>query len=777
MVKTNLPVILLKGLVLLPSQEVRIEINNDISKKVVDISKLYHNDEVLIVCPLDTLEENPDTSDLPRIGVVGKVKSKIDLPNGNSRIVITGEKRVKVYSYVNYSNEEDVLESIVSPLNIRENDEVENTAVLRKLMEELDNYIKINPFISNSILSSIKGITDLDKLTDKIGSFLPLSFEKKLQLMLDASPLSRAKYLISEIGIEIAVLELEEKIELELKHNLDNSQKEYILKEKIKLIQEELGERSNKTDEIENFKNKLIEINAPKSVVDKVNEELKRYELTPEVSPEVSVIRNYVDTLLNIPWSNKTKDEKNLKKIEKNLDKNHYALTDAKTRIIEYIALKNFKKNVLPPTLCLIGPPGVGKTTFAKSVADALNKNFVKISLGGLFDSAEIIGHRKTYIGSGPGKIINALIKAKSNNPVILLDEIDKLSRDYRGDPSSTLLDILDSTQNKHFVDNYVDEEVDLSDVLFIVTANNKYDIPFPLYDRMEVIELSGYTDYEKLDIAKNHIIPKIYEKYNLNKKNITIEDNAILSMIESYTKESGVRELDRLINKLFRKIITEYQKLNKKINNVVVKEDKIGEYLGKEKILKPIKRKSRIGFINALAYTNLGGDIIECEITSFSGNNKEILTGSLGDVMKESVSIAISYIKSHSKEFNINLKDLEKKDFHINFRGGGIPKDGPSAGTTITTLILSYLTNKKIDTSVSMTGEMTLLGDVLPIGGLKEKAVAAYKHGIRTVFIPEENKKDLNDVSEEIRKNIKFICVKNYTEIYQYLFDKNTKK
>ncbi len=777
MVKTNLPVILLKGLVLLPSQEVRIEINNDISKKVVDISKLYHNDEVLIVCPLDTLEENPDTSDLPRIGVVGKVKSKIDLPNGNSRIVITGEKRVKVYSYVNYSNEEDVLESIVSPLNIRENDEVENTAVLRKLMEELDNYIKINPFISNSILSSIKGITDLDKLTDKIGSLLPLSFEKKLQLMLDASPLSRAKYLISEIGIEIAVLELEEKIELELKHNLDNSQKEYILKEKIKLIQEELGERSNKTDEIENFKNKLIEINAPKSVVDKVNEELKRYELTPEVSPEVSVIRNYVDTLLNIPWSNKTKDEKNLKKIEKNLDKNHYALTDAKTRIIEYIALKNFKKNVLPPTLCLIGPPGVGKTTFAKSVADALNKNFVKISLGGLFDSAEIIGHRKTYIGSGPGKIINALIKAKSNNPVILLDEIDKLSRDYRGDPSSTLLDILDSTQNKHFVDNYVDEEVDLSDVLFIVTANNKYDIPFPLYDRMEVIELSGYTDYEKLDIAKNHIIPKIYEKYNLNKKNITIEDNAILSMIESYTKESGVRELDRLINKLFRKIITEYQKSNKKINNVVVKEDKITEYLGKEKILKPTKRKTRIGFINALAYTNLGGDIIECEITSFSGNNKEILTGSLGDVMKESVSIAISYIKSHSKEFNINLKDLEKKDFHINFRGGGIPKDGPSAGTTITTLILSYLTNKKIDTSVSMTGEMTLLGDVLPIGGLKEKAVAAYKHGIRTVFIPEENKKDLNDVSEEIRKNIKFICVKNYTEIYQYLFDKNTKK
>lgn len=777
MVKTNLPVILLKGLVLLPYQEVRIEINNDISKKVVNISKLYHNDEVLIVCPLDTLEENPDTSDLPRIGVVGKVKSKIDLPNGNSRIVITGEKRVKVYSYVNYSNEEDVLESIVAPLNIKEDDEVENTAVLRKLMGELDKYISINPFVSNSILSSIKGITELDKLTDKIGSFLPFSFEKKLQLMLDASPLSRAKFLINEIDIEIAVLELEEKIETELKHNLDNSQKEYILKEKIKLIQEELGEKDTKRDEIEHFKKRLNSINAPENIVKKVEEELRRYELTPDVSPEVSVLRNYIDTLLNIPWNVKTKDERNLKKIENSLNKSHYALNEAKTRIVEYIAVKNFKKDIKPPILCLIGPPGVGKTTFAKSVASALNKNFVKISLGGLFDSAEIIGHRKTYIGSSPGKIITSLIKAKSSNPVILLDEVDKLSRDFRGDPSSTLLDILDVTQNKHFVDNYIEEEVDLSDVLFIVTANNKYDIPLPLYDRMEVIELTGYTDYEKLDIVKNHIIPKLYNEYGINKKNINIEDSAILDMIECYTRESGVRELDRIVNKLFRKIITEYQKENKKINNLLIKTKDITKYLGKEKITKPKKRNAKVGFINALAYTNFGGDIIECEITSYEGSNKEILTGSLGNVMKESVNIAVSYIKSHNKEFKINLKDLEKKDFHINFRNGGIPKDGPSAGVTITTLIISYLTNKKIDTTVSMTGEITLLGDVLEIGGLKEKAVAAYKHGIKTIFIPEENKKDLEEVGDEIKNKVKFIPVKNYIEIYHYLFDKNKKK
>lgn len=777
MVKTNLPVILLKGLVLLPYQEVRIEINNDISKKVVDISKLYHDDEVLIVCPLDTLEENPDTSDLPKIGVVGKIKSKIDLPNGNSRIVISGEKRVKIYSYVNYSNEEDVLESIIMPLEKAEEDDVTSTAVLRKLISELDRYITSNPFISNSILSSIKGITDLNKLTDKIGGFLPLKFEKKLQLMLNASAISRAKFLIKEINIECAILDLEEKIEEDLKTDLDDSQKEFILKEKIKIIQEELGEKDKKSNEIEQFKEKLKTLNLPTNVQNKVLAELKRYELTPEVSPEISVLRNYIETLLSIPWNKKTKDEKNINRIEKKLNENHYGLEDAKLRIVEYIAVKSISKEVNPPIICLIGPPGVGKTTFAKSVANSLNKKFAKISLGGLFDSAELIGHRKTYIGSSPGKIINAIIKSKSNNPVILLDELDKLSSDYRGDPSSVLLDVLDSSQNKHFVDNYVEEEVDLSDVLFIVTANNREDIPKAIYDRLEVIDLSGYTDYEKVKIAKEHIIPGIINIYNLNKKDIVIEEDALFHIIECYTKESGVRELDRLLNKLVRKVITKYTKENNKIKNVKILKDDLEEYLGNAKYLKNKLNKSKVGFINALAYTSVGGALIGCEIESYEGDNKEIITGSLGNVMKESVSVALSYIKSHARELKIDIKNLQNKNFHINFREGAIPKDGPSAGVTITTLILSYLTNKKINSTISMTGEITLHGDILPIGGLKEKLVAAYRNGIKTVFIPYQNENDLKNIEEEIKNNIKVIPVKNYIEIYKYLFDKNIKK
>lgn len=776
MVKTNLPVILLKGLVLLPYQEVRIEINNNVSKKVIDISKLYHDDEVLIVCPLDTLEENPDTSDLPKIGVVGKVKSKIELPNGNSRIVIAGMKRVKVYSYVNYSNETDVLESIIAPINENETDEVEDTALLRKLFVELERYIKINPFISNSILASIKGIVSLDELTDRIGGFLPLNFEKKLNLMLDSSSTSRAKFLIKEINIEIAILDLEEKIELDLKKSIDDSQKEFILREKINLIKEELGEKDNKSDEALVFKEKVKKLKIKEEIKNKINSEIRRYELTPEVSPEVSVLRNYIETMLNIPWNKKTFDEKNIKKINNKLNETHYGLEDAKTRITEYIAVKNYSNKIMPPIICLVGPPGVGKTTFAKSVAEALNKKFAKISLGGLFDTAELIGHRRTYIGSSPGKIITSLIKANSNNPVILLDEIDKLSKDYRGDPSSTLLDVLDTTSNKHFVDNYIEEEVDLSNVLFIVTANNEYDIPLPLLDRLEIIRLSGYTLLEKVKISVNHIIPKILESYNLKNKDIIVSDEALLHIIECYTKESGVRELDRILNKLIRKIVTKYVKENRKVKNVKIEINDLKEYLGAEKYPKKKLPSSRVGYINALAYTSLGGELLECEIESFSGEEKSKVTGSLGDVMKESVEIAFSYIKSHAKTFGVNVKDLENKTFHINFREGAVPKDGPSAGVTITTLILSYLKNKKIDNKISMTGEITLLGDVKAIGGLKEKSLAAYRNGIKTIFIPFDNKSDLEEIEDEIKEKIKFIPVKNYIEIYEYVFDKKMK-
>ena len=771
MIKSNLPVILLKGLVLLPHQEARIELNNDISKKVIDIAKEYHNNEILIVTPLNILEENPSTDDLPKIGVVGVIKSKIDLPNGTTRIVITGKKRVKVYSYVNYSNQKDILESIVASIPALEVDEIEETALLRTLITELDKYISLNPYISNSILSQIKGITDLDKLTDMITSFLPLSFEKKLTFMLNTDYISRAKKLITEINIEKAVVELENKIELELKQKLEESQKEFILKEKIKLIKTELGEKDSKTESIESIREKMSLLKLPVQIKNKLENELDKYERTPDVSPELAVIKNYIDVLLSLPWNNRSKDEKDLNKILDNLNSSHYGLIDIKNRIIEYIAVKENNKNAVSPIICLVGPPGVGKTTFAESIAKSLNRSFSKISLGGIGDPAELIGHRKTYIGSSPGKIINSYIKCGTKNPVILLDEIDKLTKDYRGDPASTLLDVLDSKQNKSFVDNYIEEGIDLSEVFFICTANDLTGIPPVLRDRLEIIEIAGYTDNEKLNIATTYLIPNALINSGLKEDEITFDEKSINEIINSYTKESGVRELDKLINKIIRKIITDSKMNNKEIiKSITIKN--VSTYLKSPKYSNNTKHKIMPkGFITGIAYTPYGGSTIEVEVSSYPGKEEFCYTGSLGKVMEESIKVAIGYIKSNLVYFNLKNEVFKNKTYHINFRETAVPKEGPSAGSLIVTALLSYIKNKNINSNISMTGEITLNGDILPIGGLKEKSLAAIRNGIDTIFIPKENEKDALELDEDIKCKIKFIPVKNYKEIYKYIF------
>ena len=471
MIKSNLPVILLKKLVLLPGEEVRVEIKSDISKKVTEISKLYHDSEVLIVCPLNLLEEKPDTSDLPRIGVVGKINSVIDLPNGNKRVIITGLYRVKIISYVNYSNEEDILDSIITNIEMNES-EIEWVAYQRKLQAELELYINKNPFVGNSIMSEVKGGINLDKLTDVIANFLPLSFEKKLNLMLDSSPISRCKILIKELAVESAVIDLEGHIESEIKKGLDDTQKEFILKEKLKVIKNELGETNTKEEDILNYRNLANSPKYPERIRNKLLSEIERYNATSEMSPDAGIIRNYIEYLLNVPWYTETRDERDLLKIEKKLNDTHYGMKKAKERVVEYIAVKSITDEVSSPIICLVGPPGVGKTTFAESISKALDRNFVKISLGGMSDSAELVGHRRAYIGSNPGKIVTSLIKCGSNNPVFLLDEVDKLKKDYKGDPASTLLDILDVSQNKRFVDNYIDEEIDLSKILFISSTS-----------------------------------------------------------------------------------------------------------------------------------------------------------------------------------------------------------------------------------------------------------------------------------------------------------------
>ena len=582
MIKSNLPVILLKNLVLLPYQEVRVEIKSEVSKKVTEISKLYHDSEVLIVCPLNSLEEKPDTSDLPRIGVVGKIKSIIDLPNGNMRVIIYGQYRVKVISYVNYSNEEDILDSIITNIEVHDS-EIECSAYQRKLMSELESYVNKNPFVTNSIMSQIRNNISLDKLTDLIGNFLPLSFEKKLNLMLDASSISRSKLLIKELAIESAVMDLEGHIETEIKKGLDDTQKEFILKEKLKVIKSELGQNDTKDDDVSKFKERLENGLFPERIKAKLLTEIERYNATSEVSPDAGVIRNYIEYLLSVPWYNETKDEKDLLRIEKKLNESHYGMDNAKLRIVEYIAVKSISPDINSPILCLVGPPGVGKTTFAESISYALNRKFVKISLGGMSDSSELVGHRRAYIGSNPGKIVSSLIRCESNNPVFLLDEVDKLKKDYKGDPASTLLDILDVSQNKRFVDNYIDEEIDLSKILFILTANDISSIPAALLDRLEIIDLTGYTDSEKLLICENYLIPNILKKAGLKNTVIKFETPAIIKIIEEYTNEAGVRELERCISKITRKVITEHIKASRKIVSVSLKEADLPHYLEQE--------------------------------------------------------------------------------------------------------------------------------------------------------------------------------------------------
>ena len=771
MIKSNLPVILLKNLVLLPHQDVRVEIKSEVSKKVTEISKEYHDGEILVVCPLNSLEEKPDTSDLPRIGVVGRIKSVIELPNGNLRVIIEGLYRVRVISYVNYSNEEEVLDSIITNIDIQES-EIETIAYGRKLVSELESYVNKNPFVSNSIMSQLKGDISLDKLTDLIGNYLTLSFEKRLSLMLDSSPISRSKTLIKELAVESAVIDLESHIENKIKKTLDDSEKEYILKEKLKVIKDELGESLSKAEEVINLREKVNNGDFPDRIKAKLNSEIDRYDASSEMSPDAGIIRNYIDYLLSIPWFNQTRDEKDLSKIEKKLNNTHYGMEDAKNRIIEYMAVKSISEDVNSPIICLVGPPGVGKTTFAESIATSLNRNFVKISLGGMSDSAELIGHRRAYIGSNPGRIVTSLIKCGSNNPVFLLDEVDKLKKDYKGDPASTLLDILDVSQNKHFVDNYLDEEIDLSNVLFVLTANDISSIPLALIDRLEIINLSGYSLKEKIYICENYIIPNILKRHGLRSNVLRFEDDSIVKIINDYTNEAGVRELERCISKIIRKVITEHIKSARKIISVRIKPEDLEHYLERELYNESGANSiSHTGVVKAVACNSLGGVTLNIECSAYKGKGNFTFTGSLGDVTRESISVAISYIRSNAEKFDIPNEFFEDNDLHIHFTEAGVSKDGPSAGSSIITVILSLIKDRIIPNNISMTGEVSLKGDILKVGGIKEKTIAAKKNNINKIYIPKDNLNDVKWLDSDLKDGMDFIPVSNYEDIYKEIF------
>ena len=763
--KKNLGVILIQDMVLFPNSEVRIESENTEDKEIIKLVDASEDKLMLVVNPIME-EDSKDITTLPKIGVLAELKLRMDVPNGKTRIILRGIKRVEVE---NYSNIDSRYEADVKDININHTDEDHIYSNL--LINSLEDYIASVPYMSNAVVNKISTCNNLDELTDLIAGFLPVSYEKKKRYIVETSPIVRAKLLIGDMAEDLKVIELEKKIDSEVEKELNESQKEFYLREKIRVIKKELGDVNSKEDEVTLLREKLKKLKCSPKVKEKIKKEISRYETTSANSPELGMIRDYLDWMLNLPWNKCTKDISDLSQVEYTLNSSHYGLEDVKLRILEYLAVKQNTNSLRSPILCLVGPPGVGKTSLALSIANSLNRKVAKISVGGINDEAEIIGHRRTYVGANPGRIIQGIRKAGTSNPVFIIDEIDKMRKDIKGDPASSLLEVLDPEQNSKFSDHYIEEDFDLSKVMFIATANYIEQIPFELQDRLEIIELSSYTEYEKLDIAKNHIIPKELKEHGLTEIEVKFSDDAILTIIRNYTKEAGVRTLERLIASILRKIVKRFL-TEKDIAFIEVTNDNLEDFLGKKKYKYQEKEASKqIGVVNGMAYTVFGGDILPIEVTYYKGKGDLILTGSLGEVMRESARIALSYIKANLRKFHIPTSILENNDIHIHIPEGAIPKDGPSAGIALTTSLISLLTGIAVDSNISMTGEITLRGKVLPIGGLREKVIGAHRAGIRKVFLPKDNENDLDEIPEEILKDIEFIFVSNYKDIYDKLF------
>ena len=760
----KLRVLIINDMVIFPNNEVRIEYDKNFDKQMSETFEC-NDDYILIVNPIDE-DSDIDITSLPNYGVLGKIKLKINVPNGKTRVVIEGLERVEV---VNYTFESKNYTASYKALNLPAIPNEKN--YINVLIKTLEHYIEKVPYIGNAIMGQISNINNLDELCDLMASFLNIDYQRKKKYITSPSPIDRCKYLIEDINEEIQFVELERKIESEVEKELNETQKEYFLREKIKAMQKELGESNSKDDEVVRLKKIISKVKCNSKVKEKITRELARYEAINSNSPELGIIRDYLDWMLNLPWNKYTKDNEDLAKVKSILDSSHYALEEVKERILEYLAVKQNTNNSRSPIICLVGPPGVGKTSLAISIANSLNRKVAKISVGGINDEAEIIGHRRTYIGANPGRIIQGIRRAGTSNPVFIIDEIDKMTKDIKGDPASSLLEVLDPEQNSKFSDHYIEEDFDLSKVLFIATANYIEQIPYELRDRLEIINLSSYTEYEKLDIAKRHLVPKELEEHGLTPLQVQITDEAIMTLIRNYTKEAGVRELERIIATLLRKIVKEIL-LGKNIIFYKIDENNLETYIGKKKYFYTENiKKNEIGVVNGMAYTVFGGDILPIEANIFKGKGDLILTGSLGEVMQESCQIALSYIKSNAKEFGIDTTLLQENNIHIHFPEGAVSKDGPSAGIAITTTLISILLNKPINYTISMTGEITLHGRVLGIGGLKEKIIGAHRAGIRTIILPSENEKDLEKVPEDIIKDITFIFVNNYLEIYKKLF------
>ncbi len=759
--EVNLPLIPLRGLVSFPAVQLNIEIVRTVSLKAFTAAATLCNARVLLVAQKDITVESPTGSDLYRTGVLAEIKHVVKNPQGNLSVVFEGISRAKIkdisvdsgFMMATAITKEERKTKITPPLE----------ALILEIKRLLSEVKSIHPTFTEELRMGAEAITDPGYFADFVASSAVIDYKNKQEILEAALPRTRLEKLLIALEEEFMLLECEHDIQMQVREKIDKNQKDYFLREQIKAIQSELGDDDD--DEIKEYEDKIAAASLPEEVRDKLYKELGKLAKTPFGAAEGTVIRTYLDTCLEFPFGKKSTDSVTVDEARRVLDEDHDGLDKVKERILEFVAVKQFSPDVKNQIICLVGPPGVGKTSVAASVARALGRSYARVSLGGMHDEAEIRGHRKTYVGAMPGRIVTALINAKVENPVIVLDEIDKVSRDFRGDPTSALLEVLDPEQNKSFRDNFMELPIDLSDTLFIATANSYDGIPAPLLDRMEIIELSTYTDSEKLAIAKNHLVPKQLRRNGITKRMFRITDDAILALIKGYTKEAGVRTLEREIASLIRKAAKRIAETDAKSVKITAKS--LEEFLGKVKVIpERLEDSDPVGVVNGLAYTQAGGDLLKVEVAVMQGNGKIELTGSLGDVMKESAKIAHSYVRTIADTYKIDKDFYKNTDIHIHFPEGAIPKDGPSAGVTMVTAIVSALGNIPVKRDVAMTGEITLRGKVLPIGGLKEKTLAAYRAGISTVLIPEDNMRDLDDIDTEARGHLTFIPCKTAGDV-----------